>query len=97
MSHLWVFHVLRQHLKTNVLPHRLAGVHEVVDHLVSVERSRRESESFFSSGHSGIVNGLHINLVIIKKNVGHGLGEGGIANEQGDDVRLGVEHGEVGL
>lgn len=60
------FLVIRDHLESQLCPHSLGSGNKLVNHLLCMNRSSAESESFFSLSNCRIVDWLHVDLVLVK-------------------------------
>ena len=47
---------------------------------------RRDAETFLADGNGGVIDGLHVNIVLLKKQIGSLLRELRVSDKNGDDV-----------
>lgn len=67
----------------------------MVAELAGVAGGGRDAETFLADGDGGVVDGLYVDVVFVEEQVGGFLGEGGVADEHGDDVGRVRHHGDV--
>lgn len=82
-------------LDTEAGPDLVNGGDKLIAIFLGVAGGGRNSKAFLTNGDSGIVNRLDVNLVILEKHVGRGLGKLCVADEDGDDVGGVGDNGDV--
>ncbi|KAI7491309.1 5-aminolevulinate synthase [Hortaea werneckii] len=88
---------VRGPLDAQLIPDAVERLAEVVAVLLDVARGRGDSETLLADRNGGVVDGLDVNLVLLEQEIGCGLGNLGVADEYGDDVRRVRDDGDVHL
>lgn len=86
---------VRNAFEVEAVPHAFQRLDQVSSQLAVVTRGWGDSETFFAAWNGRVVDRLHVDLVVGQEHVGCCLGEFGISDQEGHDVRRVRDHGNT--
>jgi len=84
-------------LDAQVVPDGVDGLHEVVTQMLDVAWGWGDAQTLFTARDGGVVDGLHVDAVLLEELVGGLFGDLGVADQERDNVGWVGDDGDVQL